>query len=301
MHRSVEKLNLYNYITMRKYQIILLSICLPILWQCEHRPSRTDMNRMNDSLLIANAEKEVQLNQFLATYEAIEENLRIIKEKEKIISLRANEGEIEGETRDQINDDIMFIYDLMVENKKRVQELENHLKKAGAEGIHLKKLVDNLTSQLEERSSEITRLNELLLSKDVEIEELSQSVSDLTTSLESMRTISEQTQEELTATQDLMYTAYYAMGTKKELKDRKISVGGDKKLLTKDFDRDYFKTIDVRELDYISIIGKKAKVLTVHPAGSYTLEKASNGNFELNIIDRNEFWSITKYLVIQIN
>ncbi|MCL2073957.1 MAG: hypothetical protein FWH18_08555 [Marinilabiliaceae bacterium] len=285
---------------MKKYLIVLLSVCLPMFWQCDSRPSRTEVSRMNDSLLIANAQQEAQLNKFLESFGAIEENLRIIKEKEKIISLKVGQGDIEDETRNEINEDIMLIYELMLQNKNRVQELEKQLKKSGAEGGRLSKLVENLTAQLEERSIEISKLNEMLLSKDVEIEELSQSVNELASSLESMRIISTQTQEELTATQDLMYTAYYAMGTKKELKDRKISVGGDKKLLTKDFDKNYFKAIDVRELNSISISGKKPKILTIHPASSFKLNEGK-GNSELIILNKDDFWSVTRYLVIQIN
>ena len=286
---------------MKKELIILVSICLPMFWQCESGPSRAELNKVNDSLLIENAQKDVQLNRLVESFGTIEENLRIIKEKENIISLRSSQSELEFDTREQINDDIMLIYDLMLENKNRIQELEKQLKNAGVEGSRLNKLVSGLTAQLEERSREIAILNEKLHSKDVEIEDLSKSVSELTTSLESMRTISRQTQTELTETQELLHVAHYAMGTKKELKDRKIIVGGDKKLMTKDFDRQYFNTVDYREVVSIMITGKNAKVLTIHPNGSYKLEKVNNGSFELKILDKEDFWSITKYLVIQIN
>ena len=291
---------------MKKY-LIILSVAAPMFWQCTSGPSRTELNKMNDSLLVESAQKDVQLNQLVESLVSIEENLRIIKEKENIISLKVEKGDIKGDSKDQINDDINLIYDLMLQNKNRIEELEKQLKNAGVERGKLNKLVEGLTLELQEKTAEIARLNEVLVAKDFQIGELNQTVGNLSSSLESMRELNKKTTEELESTQDLYNTAYYAMGTKKELRERKITdkqgflFFGEKKVLPEGFDKQYFNTIDVRNTLNISITGKKAKLLTRHPDKSYELVNSQNGDLVLNILDTELFWSINRYLVVQIN
>ena len=50
----------------------------------------------------------------------------------------------------------------------------------------------------------------------------------------------------------------------------------------------------------IPLNSKKAKLLSVHPADSYTLETGKDGNMTLKINDENNFWKQTKYLVVMI-
>jgi hypothetical protein len=46
---------------------------------------------------------------------------------------------------------------------------------------------------------------------------------------------------------------------------------------------------------------KKGKLISKHPAGSYEFGKGATGQLELRILDPKTFWSLTKYLVIEVN
>ena len=61
-----------------------------------------------------------------------------------------------------------------------------------------------------------------------------------------------------------------------------------------------FVNIDIRETKMIPVNSKKAKVLSAHPADSYTLETGEDGNLVLKINDEGAFWKQTKYLVVMI-
>ncbi|MBQ8450729.1 MAG: hypothetical protein IJY64_07445 [Bacteroidaceae bacterium] len=50
----------------------------------------------------------------------------------------------------------------------------------------------------------------------------------------------------------------------------------------------------------INTYAKSAKLLTTHPENSYSLERNSNKQYILTIKDAVTFWSISKYLVIQV-
>lgn len=70
--------------------------------------------------------------------------------------------------------------------------------------------------------------------------------------------------------------------------------------MTEDFNKDYFTEIDIRTTKTIELYSKSAKILTSHPDGSYTLEKNSKGEYVLSITNAKYFWSLSKYLVIQV-
>jgi hypothetical protein len=280
---------------------------VPLFWHCDFGPSKKELRQMNDSLLMASAVKEIQLNEMLESMSTIESNLRTIKEKEQIISLKAESGDIKGTSADQINEDIQMIYDLMVQNKERIQELEAQMKKAGVDNASLRKVINGLNEQLAEKSEEIARLNQLLHDKNLEIEQLNYTVGSLSQAVDSMRNVADQTNEELRSTRDNMNTAFYAIGTKKELKDKKIVVRegflffGEDKVLTDQFDDKYFSAIDIRQTDTIQVNRPKAELLTPHPQGSFELVAGEEGNLSLVILNAEKFWSISKYLVVQVS
>lgn len=288
-------------------RILIMLMLVPLLWHCDFGPSRKELRQMNDSLLMVSAVKEIQLNEMLESMSSIESNLKTIKEKEQIISLKAESGDIKGTSADQINEDIQMIYDLMVQNKERIQELEAQMKKAGVDNASLRKIINGLNQQLSDKTEEIARLNQLLHDKNLEIEQLNYAVGNLSQTVDSMRNVTNQTNEELRSTRDNLNTAFYAIGTKRELKEKKIVVRegflffGEDKVLTDQFDDKYFSSIDIRLTNTIEINHTKAELLTPHPQGSFELVAGDDGNLSLIIHNAEKFWSISKYLVVQVS
>ena len=66
-------------------------------------------------------------------------------------------------------------------------------------------------------------------------------------------------------------TAWFAFGTKKELKRQNVLVKG--KVLQGSFNKNYFTKIDIRETRELKLYSKNAKILTSHPTSSYSLTK----------------------------
>ena len=74
----------------------------------------------------------------------------------------------------------------------------------------------------------------------------------------------------------------------------------DRVLQNSDFNKDYFTQIDIREDKIIKLHSKSAKLLTTHPDGSYEFIKDEKEQQVLLISDPVEFWSVSRYLVIQV-
>ena len=103
-------------------------------------------------------------------------------------------------------------------------------------------------------------------------------------------------------------TTYVAEGTYKELKEMGVIDNngwtpwtGKKVVLNDNLAKDQFKAIDRRETKSIPINAKKAIVVSDHPEGSYEFQKTEEGLIaSLEIKDPYEFWSISKYLVVEV-
>ena len=64
-------------------------------------------------------------------------------------------------------------------------------------------------------------------------------------------------------------------------------------------DADFTKA-DLRNVSSIPLNVKKATLMTSHPEGSYTFVKEGKVITELSITNPEEFWSVSKYLVIRL-
>ena len=85
---------------------------------------------------------------------------------------------------------------------------------------------------------------------------------------------------------------------KKELKEQHIMENG--KVLQSNFNKNYFAKIDIRIDKEIKFYSKSARILTMHPSGSYTLTPDVNKQYVLRITNPQLFWSTSKYLVVLV-
>ena len=117
-----------------------------------------------------------------------------------------------------------------------------------------------------------------------------------------MTTLTEETKQktQTISNQDKqLNTAWFVFGTKKELKEQHILQKGDK-VLQSNFNKSYFTKIDIRVDKEIKLYSKSAKILTMHPSSSYTLQQDANKQYVLRITNPDIFWSTSKYLVILV-
>ena len=234
-------------------------------------------------------EKDAAIQELVSSFNEIQENLNAIKEKEKIISKVTSDGDVKSK-EDQIKEDIQSIYDLMAKNKDRIGSLSKKLKNSKLQIDGLEKMIENMQATLSLKDSEIEELK-------TKIEGLNVELSSLTTNYKAVENESNQKTE-------IINTAFYAIGTSKELKEKNVItkeggiIGlGKTTKLSSDFNKEYFTKINIEKTTSINLGAKKIKMLTTHPSNSYKLigEKPIE---KLVITNTKEFWSASKYLVI---
>ena len=242
---------------------------------------------------------------FLNDFSEIQANLDSIKKIEKLVTVQSASGrELNANQKKLILEDITLLNDLLKRNKELTASLQKKLKDSNLKVGNLEKtmkemqvMVDNLEAQTQEKDGEI-----LVLKEDVR--KLNVDISSLNEKIAAVETQSQQKTETIETQTNTMNKAYYAFGTTKELKENGIIeksggfIGmGKTPVMLKDFNRDYFTEIDIRNFDYLRLMAKKAKLITVHPADSYHF--TGNKSSDTLFIDNSaEFWKASKYLVV---
>lgn len=266
------------------------------------------LEQQNDSLVSVAIEQQQITNDLVNTLVQIDDNLQEIKAKENLIEVNMSSSEdATPDIQKRINQDIQDIYNLMLANKEKISELEQKLNTTSKDNKNLNSLVSRLNRQLKEKSVEIIELKEQLSTKNFEIASLNFTVEGMSDVIDSIRTSNKNTQATLDSTTVELYAAYYAFGTKKELKEHNIissdglPLVGKVKVLSKDFNEDYFTKIDTREVENIPLFRSKVKLLTNHPEGSFEFVAGEEDTKSINILDKEAFWSISKFMVVQVN
>ena len=203
--------------------------------------------------------------------------------------------------------DVSAIGEAIAGYKKQIEKLKNDNRIQSAQ---FKKRLDALTVELEEKSALIADLQKQLEEKDSQLRIKTQQIATLDQAVSNLRsdvstlTQEKQVQKETIATQDqLLNTAFYIIGSKDDLIAAKVlSKGGlfRSARISYEAEQSAFVKIDIRNVNSVKLNAKKAKVLSVHPAGTYSLDLDENGFQVLNISSPAAFWEQTKYLVVQI-
>ena len=260
----------------------------------------------NDSLQAALNERNAELDEMMGTFNEISEGFRQINAAENRVDLQRgalSEGSLSA--KEQIASDIEFIRKQMEENKQQIAKLQQQLKSSRTNSAQLKKAVESLTQELVEKTKRIEELQAELASKNIRIQELDAAVTTLTTEKETLVAENEAKAQTVAAQDKALNAAWFVFGTKKELKDQRIltNAGVFRKgdvMQDEAMNKDYFTQIDIRTTKEIKLYSKSADLLTTHPAGTYVLEEDGKGQLTLKITNPERFWSVSKYLVIQV-
>ena len=237
--------------------------------------------------------KEDLINESLAFFDEIEANLEIIQLKKNEIKIKTENPELTEDDKSYIIQEIKHINFLRIENGRKVNSLNNELKKSGLRIKELENMIERLIKEMESKDQEIEILR-------VEINEITSEYEQLFDSYVMQEAIVDELTEQIN-------TGYYSYGTLRELTENKVIekrngfLGIDKKTqLLDDFNEDYFNKIDISNTKEILVEGSKIKFITDHPSTSFSLKSIGN-NTKIIINNSKDFWRVSKYLVVLVN
>jgi hypothetical protein len=260
-----------------------------------------DLQAKNAQMAMAAEQKDSLMNELFTAINDIERNLADITAREKLITdAPTDEKRMNEDVREKIMDEIILINNIMEENKKRLASLKEQLKKSDAKIVALQETIQILTKKIEEKELELAALKD-------ELVRLNFTISALNSTVDTLR---EQTasQTKIISQQDAligeMNTIWYVIGTKKELTEKGIIekagglFGGDM-VMSEMINPDYFTTRDMRHITTINFATKKgAELVTVHSEGTYQFITENEVIKGLEIVNPDEFWKSSRFLVI---
>lgn len=257
-----------------------------------------------DSLLMQSDKNQADLNEAIGIINEVESNLNQIADAEHRVQADALKGELNQSQKQHIMDEISLLRQTLQENKQNLAQQQEKLKRSGINIAALNKKIDLLSSQIAEKDQMIQSLQAdlesargMIARQDSLITEQTEkgAVNEATIAIQNKK---------LEAQDAALHQAYYCFGTLSELKEENIIKGGGlfskAKVLPEGFNQDYFKQVDTRDLTTIALFAAKAHLRTQHPASSYHFEKDADGNQTLVIDNQQDFWSRSKYLVVEV-
>ena len=286
---------------------LLFVLSVMVFVSCgQHKKEIARMQSKQDSIAQLGVQKDNSILEYIGAMNEIQSNLDSIKTIEKIVSVQTAAGtELKAEAKKRIVEDIAQINNLLQKNKALVSALQGKLRNSNLKIVELEKMIEMLNKQVGDKDAEVASLKQELENLHIDVAGLNQKIETITK--ESEQTIKEKNEVIDTKTTELN-TAFYAFGMKKELEAKNVIekeggvLGMGKTLkLKKDFNRDFFMKIDIREFKQLPLNTKKAKLVTYHPDGSYHMVMTEKKTVESIVIDKpEEFWKASKYMLIVV-
>jgi DNA repair exonuclease SbcCD ATPase subunit len=280
-------------------KLFFAGLCLLTFAGCQQgnkNAQNQEIDQQRDSLKQIIAQKDNEINDMIGTLNDIEEGFREITEAQGRVQV-AKRGE-GASSAGRIKENMQFIQSTLQQNKELIGKLRQQLRESSVASEQLRRTIENLTSQLEAKSAEIQKLMVELDAKDIHIGELDEQIAGLSDNVSQLVTEGQQKDNTITTQDKELNSAWFVFGTKSELKEQKILSSGE--VLRGNFNKDYFTKIDIRVDKEIKLYSRSANILTNHPEGSYTLQRDANKQFVLRITNPQQFWSVSKYLVVLV-
>jgi predicted nucleic acid-binding Zn-ribbon protein len=278
--------------------MILLVSCI------EHSSKYRKLKSENEALIAEKANTSALLDEMLTTLNDIQVDIQAIRDAENYLSVEQKGDDFSPYKKEQLKNNVRQIGETLKSNRQQLASLREQLKNSHIRSDALQHTIDRISAELDQKAVMITSLQEELAGKDVRLHELDNLVASLNENIDNLSETTTVQSEKLNEQNRKLNTAYYCLGTEKELKKQNILTGGGlfsrTKALEGFFNEDYFIPIDIREITDIQLFAGKANIRSNHPKETYNYTKDENGNLTLHIVDVNQFWNLSRYLVIEI-
>lgn len=290
---------------MKKLIILGLGASVFFLGGCvESSQKYKTLQARLDSLTVVHTAQNTEMEEVLTDLNEISAGMQSLRDAEHLLTLEAaKEGKAGSKSKQQLarlKNDVQAITEAIAGYKSQIAKLESRNRNQSAE---FKKLIAGLNQELELRSQKIEEITAQLAEKNKQLAVKTQEVENLTQNVEALDKANKSQQMTINEQDMAIHQAHYLVGSRKELKEAEVILRQGlfcPPIVSSQAQKANFSDLDIREMKSLPLNAKKAKLLSAHPADSYTLETSEDGNLILKISDENSFWKQTKYLVVMV-
>lgn len=281
---------------------ILLQMVLS-LSSCGESAKERMQRETIDSLENVNYQKKRSYEDLQRYLYVIAEGLDSISIEEKELLLKNGDIESRGLNRKRMQQNLAHVRDILSRHRERIAELEKQLGNGNETSRQLRTIIAALRQQLDAKDKELAQLKTDLENNRKSISALAEQIKHLDKEKNEQAETIQQQQETINEQKDQLNNAYIKIGEKSELKSLGLLSSGflkKTKVNYANIDLSKFQCIDIRNTTTIDL-PKKAKILTNVPKDSYKIEDNDSGGKTLTITNASKFWSISNFLIIQID
>lgn len=287
------------------YFFFVLFLCF-VSFSCGHSNLSKELTAERDSLIKVNQQQNKALTEITSTIAQVSVTLDSIAKHEQILySNRDIEGRVLS--RKKILENLSFFENLLTEKSKEMKAMEESLSNKDGNIRKFQIMIDYLVNEIDKKNENIRVLRRELERKNGNIsiltDKLSSLKNDVLTLNDTISMLQEKT-ETFSEQEKKINEVYYTIGTKKDLIARGLlssrGLFAKKRIDYSSLDTSMFVKADMRFLKQLIIVGKEPQILTNVVSTSYTLTENGRDSYILKIIDSISFWSVSKYLIIQI-
>jgi chromosome segregation ATPase len=175
----------------------------------------------------------------------------------------------------------------------RLQALNQSLQNTIAQ---LRQQVAESEARIEALQEELSLLKEAYAALQAINESLQAENNKYKDDLAASRTEIDQKDAEISRLNEVVQTAFYYIGPKKEASAKGLIVKSGSTPAYKD--ADFIRIENVFEKKVIETNSAKPIILSNHPSASYSLDTKDKANTKIVIKNPDQFWKITKYLIV---
>ena len=287
------------------YFFFVLFLCF-VSFSCGHSNLSKELTAERDSLIKVNQQQNEALTEITSTIAQVSVTLDSIAKHEQILySNRDIEGRVLS--RKKILENLSFFENLLTEKSKEMKAMEESLSNKDGNIRKFQIMIDYLVNEIDKKNENIRVLRRELERKNGNIsiltDKLSSLKNDVLTLNDTISMLQEKT-ETFSEQEKKINEVYYTIGTKKDLIARGLlssrGLFAKKRIDYSSLDTSMFVKADMRFLKQLIIVGKEPQILTNVVSTSYTLTENGRDSYILKIFDSISFWSVSKYLIIQI-
>lgn len=243
-----------------------------------------EFQKLNDDSIV---------NLYALYIQKIKNNINEISKQELIINNAKNNPDfIEKDTTDIIKS-IKILSKKLQENESMLMALNNAVKQE-----------KNKNSLF---ASKVTELREEIDKSNREVYYLKEELNSMNASFEAIFKKYNLQNKKISAINQKLNEVAYVIGSKSELLDNGvltksgglIGIGKTRKL-NSDLNTDYFTYVSKYKFENIPLGYKSVRLMTSHPTNSYKLSNSNEIIDSLIIINQDDFWRNSKFLVIEV-
>ena len=243
-----------------------------------------EFQKLNDDSIV---------NLYALYIQKIKNNINEISKQELIINNAKNNPDfIEKDTTDIIKS-IKILSKKLQENESMLMALNNAVKQE-----------KNKNSLF---ASKVTELREEIDKSNREVYYLKEELNSMNASFEAIFKKYNLQNKKISAINQKLNEVAYVIGSKSELLDNGvltksgglIGIGKTRKL-NSNLNTDYFTYVSKYKFENIPLGYKSVRLMTSHPTNSYKLSNSNETIDSLIIINQDDFWRNSKFLVIEV-